>query len=85
MEQVKLYRPIKATFSSLRPGLGDNYGVIFDLDKEVTRKVMRVIVPGGWKWQLLDTKALWLWDYFVEVDQDVLDEIGMDLSLIERA
>lgn len=78
MDLPKLYRVIKIEFSSLRNGLGSNYGVIFDIDTMVTRKVRRVLCPGGWKWQIRDLHELWEWDYFVDTDQEILNEIGMD-------
>ena len=53
----KLYAPVKIKFSSLRNGLGGNMGVIFDCDEMVERKVMRVRVPNGWKWRMMNISA----------------------------
>jgi hypothetical protein len=83
MDMPKLYRPVKIKFWSLRNGLGENYGVIFDIDEEVERIARRVLCDEGWKWQIKDTKKLSKWDYFIETDQISLDECGMDLSFIK--
>ncbi len=79
-ELPKLYRPIKIRFWSLRNGLGAGMGVIFDIDTEVTRTVMRVKTAVGWKWQIKNYHALLEHDYFVETDQELLDEYGCDLE-----
>jgi len=79
----KLYRVVSIRFSSLRYGMGDGYGVIFDLDTMVDRIARRVLCEDGWKWQIKDINKLYEWDYFVDTDQEILDEIGMDCSLIE--
>ncbi len=81
--KVKMYRPVTIEFSSLRNGLGSGLGVIFDVDETVKRKVRRVIVDNGWKWQIINSFNISEWDYFVEQDQDILDEIGMDIKYIK--
>ena len=80
---IKLYRPVKIKFSSLRNGLGDSLGMIFDIDTYVERVAMRVACKDGWKWQIKDLSKLYEWDFYAETDQEILNEIGMDLSDIE--
>jgi len=75
----KLYRPIKVKFWSLRNGLGQNMGVIFDIDTEVERIVMRVRCADGWKWQIQHLPKLLKWDWCVEADQECLNEYGAEL------
>ena len=79
----KLGRVIKIKFWSLRNGLGGGLGVIFDIDTQVERLCRRAKVDGGWKWQIKDAFKLSEYDYFVETDQDILNEIGMDVSDIK--
>lgn len=79
----KLYRPVKIKFSSLRNGLGSELGVVFDIDTVVERVAMRIIAEGGWKWQIKDFNKIIEWDPFVEIDRDVLNEIGMCCDDIE--
>lgn len=83
MKLPKLYRPIKIRFSSLRNGLGDNYGVIFDIDTMVEREAMRVLAEDGWKWQIKNIAKLSEWDWNVYADKECLDEIGQDMDCIE--
>ncbi|MCP5018959.1 MAG: hypothetical protein GY938_27330 [Ketobacter sp.] len=80
MKLPRLYRPINIKFSSLRAGLGGNLGVVFDIDTMVEREAMRVRTEGGWKWQIKNLSATLEWDWCVETDQEILDEIGMDLA-----
>lgn len=68
----------------MRNGIGSNYGVIFDCDQMVARKVRRVICNDGWKFQIIDSNKLREWDWFIDIDQECLNEIGMDISLIEE-
>jgi len=58
-------------------------GVIFDVETMVERVARRVLCPDGWKWQIVNAFNLSEYDYCVEVDQEILDEIGKDLSLVE--
>jgi len=83
MRLPKLYRPVKIRFSSLRNGVGDGLGVIFDIDTMIERVVIRVLCEDGWKWQLKNLSDLYEWDDFAETDQEILNEIGMDLDEIE--
>ena len=78
----KLYRVVEIEFSSLRNGLGSGLGVIFDIDTMVKRHVRRVLGPSGWCWQIKDLHQLREWDYFVDTDQEVLNEIGEDAEEI---
>lgn len=84
MKLPKLYASVNIKFSSLRNGIGSNYGVIFDCDQMVARKVRRVICNDGWKFQIIDSNKLREWDWFIDIDQECLNEIGMDISLIEE-
>jgi len=76
---LKLYRPIKVKFWSLRNGLGQNMGVIFDIDTEIERTVMRVRTKNGWKWQIQHLPRLLEWDWYAEIDQECLNEYGAEL------
>jgi len=85
MKLPKMYSQVNLKFWSLRNGLGSNYGVIFDIDTQVTRKCMRVMCDEGWKWQIINyTKILEAgWDYLIETDKECLDNSGMDFSDFE--
>lgn len=78
MNNPKLYRPILIRFSSLRNKVGAGLGVIFDCDEMVERVAMRVRVESGWKWQIKNLRNIQEYDYYVEEDQFILDEIGSD-------
>jgi len=78
MKLPKLYRPIKIRFSSLRSGIGGGLGVIFDIDTIVEHVVTRVLCEDGWKWQIKNFNKIIEWDYSVETDQEILNEIGMN-------
>lgn len=80
MRLPKLYRPIEVSFMSLRNGIGEGGGVIFDIDRMVTRQCMRVATPEGWKWQICDYRNLLEWDYYTETDQESLNEQGMEID-----
>lgn len=82
MKLPKLYRPVKIEFSSLRNGVGHSLGVIFDIDTMVERIAMRVLCEDGWKWQIKNLTRLYEWDYFVETDQEILNEIGVEIQYI---
>lgn len=83
MKLPKLYRVIKVRFSSLRDKLcHKTLGVMPDQDVMVTRKCRRVLCSDGCKWQLADRGIDWFPQYD-ETDQEILNEIGMDLSLVE--
>lgn len=79
----KLYRPVQITFWSLRNGVGDGLGVIFDIDTRVTRLAMRVLCDDGWKWQIKDTAKHRWWDWCIDTDQECLNEYGMDKDDLE--
>ena len=74
MKLPKLYRPVKVKFWSLRNGVGGGLGMIFDIDTEVERTIMRVMGADGWQWQIVGYSKLLEWDYFAETDQDTLNE-----------
>ena len=76
----KMYAPVNIRFSSLRNGLGDNYGVIYDIDTIVERKCRRVICDGGWKWQIVNYLVNRCWDYELEQDKEILDNYGSELD-----
>ncbi len=83
MKLPKLYRNVKINFSSLRDGIGRGYGVIFDIDTMVERTVTRVRCKEGWKWQIKNFGKIIERDCFVGIDQECLNEIGMDLDYIK--
>jgi len=77
----KLYRTVTLRFSSLRNGIGPGLGVIFDIDTMVERKAMRVLrMDRTWKWQICAKPWEWEYDYFIDTDQDILNEIGTDMD-----
>jgi len=83
MSLPKLYAPITVTFWTLRNGLGENYGVVYDIDTKVTRKVVRVLCADGWKWQIYNYWKLLEWDWNVEQDQEMLNEYAMEFDFLE--
>ena len=64
----------KIRFSSLRDGIGGDYGVINDIDTKVTRKCRAVIDEYGLKWQLVKDSE-YHYHYYNEADQECLDEL----------
>ena len=76
----KMYAPTYITFSTLRTGIGENLGVIFDMDTMVERKCIRVATKDGWKWQLVNYLKDRDWDCGLEQDMEILDEYGSDLE-----
>lgn len=83
MNMPKMYAPVNIRFSSLRNAIGSSGGVIFDVDTMVERKVRRISYEGGWKFQIINADKIREWDWFVDTDQEVLNEIGMDIRFIE--
>jgi hypothetical protein len=83
MKLPKLYAPVNIKFSSLRHGIGSSGGVTYDNDVFVIRKCRRVLSPcfGGWKWQIVDAKKIYEFDYNVAQDKEVLDFIGSELEI----
>jgi hypothetical protein len=75
----KFGAPKTIIFSSLRTGFS-NGGAIFDVDTVVKRKCMRVKTGDSWKWQIVNILSLMKFDFIVDTDQEVLDEIGDDMS-----
>lgn len=83
MKLPKLYRPVKIKFWSLRNGLGDNYGIIFDIDTKVERVCMRVLDKNNnWFWQIKDISKIrsWDYDYVIDQDQEILTDCGSELE-----
>lgn len=60
--------------------MAQNGGVIFDCDTEVERLVVRVLCPGGWKWQIKNLNDILKWDLGACVDQECLEMNGSDLE-----
>lgn len=81
MELPKLYAPVNITFWGLRNSLGDGYGVIFDIDTEVSRKCRRVATPDGWQWQICGADKIAEWDGSVESDEISLNICPLDFEL----
>ena len=79
-ELPKLGAPKKILFWSLRSGLCDTGGFVYAVDTIVKRKCMRVKEGESWKWQIVDILNLMKFDYTVSIDQDILNEIGNDMS-----
>lgn len=78
----KLGRVIEVDLDVLRAGIGANYGVIYDIDTVVKRKVRRVMDVDGWRWQLVREK----WDdniHLYESDREGLNELNYQLGLIK--
>ncbi|HHD7754697.1 TPA: phage N-6-adenine-methyltransferase [Enterobacter asburiae] len=79
----KLFRVIEVDLDVLRNGIGSGWGVIFDQDAIVKRKVRRVKHDGGWKWQLVrEWHDQELWDYCFEQDRECLENLNYDLGLM---
>ena len=73
MNLPRLYAPVKIKFWSLRTGLGQNLGVIFDMDTEVEQLCRRILCPGGWKWQLVHYWRDVEWDLGMDQDKQMVD------------
>ena len=69
----KLYRPVRLCFWSLRECFGPNLGVT-EIDEKVIRKCMRVRTDDGWAWQICNASKLREWDWFVDTDQECVNE-----------
>jgi len=78
----KLGAPVNLQFWSLRGSVGESLGFV-EVDEKVTRKCRRVRCRGGWKFQIIDFYDLLEWDYYVDTDQETLNDIGMDLSAVD--
>jgi len=70
---MKLRQIKKVSFWTLRNGVASGGGVIFDIDTKVTRLCRVVRVADGLKWQIIKKKHQHEWDYFLEQDQECLD------------
>jgi len=78
----KLYRAVKIEFWSLRCSLSLNLGVT-EHDIEVERIARRVPFGDSWKWVICTNGKQGLWDWALNTDQEVLDNIGDDISLVK--
>lgn len=81
MELPKLRQTVKIRFWSLRNGLGQSMGIIFDIDTKVEREAYRVRTADGWKWQIKALRQILRYDPTAETDQDILDEYGSSLEV----
>lgn len=82
MSLPQLRKTIKIKFLSLRNGVGQNFGVILDIDTFVERKAYRIKTDdGSWRWQIKGLKKLMKWDYFANTDQEIMDEYGPELDV----
>lgn len=80
----KLYRVITVELDVLRNGFGGNYGVIYDIDTVVKRKVRRVLDVDGWRWAMVREHLNQdQWDYFFEYDKESLQELNYTLGLLK--
>ncbi|EPT8324460.1 hypothetical protein ACVS1I_002123 [Providencia rettgeri] len=80
----KLFRVVSVELGVLRSCLGSGYGVIFDCDETVIRKVRRVKSRIGWHWQLArEHKDQELWDYCLESDRESLNNINYEYGLMK--
>ena len=70
---MKLRQIKKVRFWSLRNGIGSSGGVLFDCDTQVKRLCRVVRVADGLKWQIIKKKYQHEWDYYLEQDQECLD------------
>jgi len=80
MKLPKLYALTKIKFSSLRDGMGENYGIILDIDTDVIRNCRRVLCDDGWKWQIVNYNRDKDWDYGLRQDKEILDDDGSELD-----
>ncbi len=80
----KLFRVVSVELGVLRSCLGSGYGVIFDCDETVIRKVRRVKSKIGWHWQLIrEHKDQELWDCYIESDRESLNNINYEYGLMK--
>ena len=80
MKLPKMYRPIKIKFWSLRFSAGIGRYEIYDNDELVERVCRRVKTCEGWKWQIVNSEELSMWEPYIEVDKEILDEYGSKLE-----
>lgn len=78
MKLPKLFRVVTIEFWSLRNGVGEDFGVIFDIDTKVQRRARRVRTRYGWNWQIESLYKTLEWDWCAEQDQDTLDNYSYD-------
>jgi hypothetical protein len=71
---MKLRRIKRLTFWTLRSGIGESGGVIFDEDTKVTKLCRVVRIHEGLKWQIVKNKYQ-SFNELNEVDQECLDNI----------
>lgn len=72
----KLHRWVDISFMSLRNGFGEGYGVIFDIDTRVSRKMMRAVdhrYECGWSWVVSNADGQW-WN--TEADMTCLNDVN---------
>lgn len=82
MELPNLRKTVKIKFWSLRNGIGEGLGVIFDIDTKVERYAYRKRTKDGdWKWQIRELNKLYPYDPHVEIDQEILDEYGSEIEV----
>jgi len=80
----KLGRVVEVDLDVLRCGFGANWGVTYDNDAVVKRKVRRVMDSNGWRWQLARKwKDQEVWDYRFEQDKEQILNINYEYSLIK--
>lgn len=75
----KMYSNIYIKFSSLRYGLGENWG-LEEYDCDVVRKCRRVIDGASWKWQITDYHKNSSFDLTYKIDKLTLDEYRDELD-----
>lgn len=88
MNDVLYFEPLIIEFESLRNKCDPpDYGVRLDVDTIVQRRAYRVPSGESWKWRIHRLARLIELDrdIYAEQDQEILDDIGADDSLILRA
>jgi len=80
MKLPKLRESVEIEFWSLRSDVGENLGVIFDVDTLVRRVCYRTKDGDTWRWQIKGLNQLPYCDCFADTDQECLNELGDSLE-----
>lgn len=70
-------------FWSLRNAIGANGGVVLDVDTKIRREWYRKKTTDGWKWVIKGYKRLIASEWFLETDQECLDNMENPTTDVE--
>ena len=79
-ELPKYRKAVMIEFWSLRTGICENMGVIFDCDEKVKRLCYRKKLKYGWKWVIKGFNRLPMYDIYADTDKEILDEFEDELG-----